>query len=57
MHIGKRVLVKHADAVQEGSVINIYPEDLDILLENGETIRRKYWEVRKVEKKDEENNS
>jgi len=54
MYIGKSVLVKHNGIVQEGKVEIIYDEDLDIRLENGELIRRKYWEIRKVKVKDEE---
>jgi len=46
MHIGKRLIIKHNGIIQEGNVENIYPEDLDIRLDNGELIRRKYWEVR-----------
>lgn len=49
MHIGQSVLCKHNEIVQEGKVQKIYFEDLDIKLENGETIRRKFWEIRKIE--------
>lgn len=46
MYIGKIVLIKHEGQIQEGNVEQIYPEDLDIRLVNGELIRRKFWEVR-----------
>ncbi len=54
MQIGTPLLVKHNGKIKKGRVEKIYPEDLDIKLENGELIRRKFWEVRVVtnEKKD-----
>lgn len=48
MQINKWLLVKHDGKIQEGKVIKIYYEDLDIQLKNGEIIRRKFWEVRKI---------
>ena len=57
MHIGQRLLIKNDGIVQEGSVVKIYDEDLDIELENKIIVRRKFWEVRQIkgtsyEKKD-----
>jgi hypothetical protein len=46
MNIGKRLIVKHKEKIQEGVVEKIYIEDLDIRLDSGELINRKYWEVR-----------
>jgi hypothetical protein len=54
MYIGKSVLVKHNGIVQKGTVETIFPEDLDVRLENGELVRRKFWEIRKIEVKNEE---
>lgn len=48
MHIGKWLLVKHEGQVKKGIVTQIYPEDLDIKLEDGTIIRRKFWEVHNV---------
>jgi hypothetical protein len=48
MNLGQRILVKHQDVVQEGKVIKIFEEELDIELENGEIIRRKFWETRAI---------
>jgi len=48
MYIGKKLLVKHNDKIQEGIVENFYEEDLDIRLDDGEIIRRKFWEVRSL---------
>lgn len=48
MYIGKSVLAKHNGVVQEGKVIEIFPEDLKIELENKEVIMRKFWEIGKV---------
>jgi hypothetical protein len=48
MHIGKRLIVKHDNKIQEGIVEEIYSEDLDIRLDNGELIRRKFWETRAI---------
>jgi len=52
MHIGKWLLVKHEGKIQKGIVKIIYPEDLDIELEDGTIIRRKFWEVRKIDEKE-----
>jgi hypothetical protein len=38
--------VKHNGRIMKGIVTKIYDEDLDIRLDNGEVIRRKFWEVR-----------
>lgn len=57
MHIGKRLIVKHDNKIQEGIVEEIYSEDLDIRLDNGELIRRKFWCVHKIEIKNEEPNT
>ena len=54
MYLGLRVLVRHEGQVQEGNVERIYDEELDIRLLNGILVRRKYWEIRKCEIKDEE---
>jgi len=51
MYIGKRLLVKHEEQILEGIVEQIFPEDLDIRLSNGELIRRKFWEVRIIDEK------
>jgi hypothetical protein len=52
MNIGKAVLVKHNEVVVEGIVQEVFSEDLEIRLDNGELIRRKYWEIRVVPKKE-----
>lgn len=54
MHIGKPVLIKHNGEIVEGKVEVIYKEDLDIRLPDGTLITRKFWEIRKVEPKNEE---
>jgi hypothetical protein len=46
MYLGKRVIVKHNNKLQEGNVIQIFSEELEIKLDTGELIRRKFWEVR-----------
>jgi len=46
MHIGKWLLVKHEGQIKKGIVTQIFPEDLDIRLEDNTIIRRKFWEVR-----------
>jgi hypothetical protein len=52
MYIGKSVLAKHDGTVKEFKVIRIMSEDLE--LNNGEiTIFRKFWEVRKLDEKEE----
>jgi hypothetical protein len=42
-------LVRHNKQVIEGTIIKIYSEELDIKLETGEIVKRKYWEIRKKE--------
>jgi len=46
MHIGKWLLDKHEGQIKKGIVTQIFPEDLDIRLEDNTIIRRKFWEVR-----------
>ena len=46
MNIGKKLLVKNGGRVQEGLVVKIYNEDLEIKLDDGTLIIRKFWEVR-----------
>jgi len=46
MYLSQPILIKHNGKVTKGKVIKIYPEELDIELENGEIIRRKFWEIR-----------
>lgn len=48
MYIGYRLLIKHEGEVKEGIVEKIFEEDLDIKLNTGEIIRRKFWEVRSI---------
>jgi len=53
MFIGQSVYVKHEGTVQIGKVEIIWDEDLQIKLDSGELITRKFWSIRKVERKDE----
>jgi len=46
MHIRKWLLVKENGQILKGMVIKFSTEDLDIKLEDGTIVRRKYWEVR-----------
>jgi len=48
MYIGKRLLIKHEGKIQEGTVIQIFSEDLDIQLSDNLIVRRKFWEVRTI---------
>jgi hypothetical protein len=52
MYISKWLLVKHEGKILKGIVIKIYNEDLDIQLEDETIIRRKFWEVRKIDEKE-----
>lgn len=54
MNIGKKLLIKYEGKVVEGTVIKIYPEDLDIQLIDDTVVRRKFWEVKKIDEKQEE---
>jgi hypothetical protein len=49
MYIGKRVLVKHQEQIQEGIVKNFWEEDVEIQLADDTVITRKYWEIRKID--------
>ena len=49
MYLGKWLLVKHENIVQKGIVTKIFREDLEIKLDDGTIIRRKFWEVRKLD--------
>ena len=46
MYIAQFVLVKHEGLVKKGQVTEIFPEDLQIKLEDGTLIMRKFWEIR-----------
>jgi hypothetical protein len=46
MHIGKWLLVKHEGKIVKGIVKDFFQDDLNIQLEDGTIIRRKFWEVR-----------
>lgn len=48
MQIGQPVLIRHNNEVKEGKVTKIWAEDLEIELNSGETVQRKFWEVRKI---------
>jgi len=48
LFIGQTVYVKHENKVQIGKVEFIFSEELQIRLETGEMITRKFWEIRKV---------
>jgi hypothetical protein len=48
MFIGQSVYVRHEGKVQIGKVEVIWDEELEIKLETGEIIHRKWWEIRKV---------
>jgi hypothetical protein len=48
MQIGIRLLVKHEGTVQEGIVLKLFEETIEIKLLTGEIIIRKYWEVRSL---------
>lgn len=54
MNIGQLLLLRYNGALRKGIVKVIYNEDLDIELLTGEIIQKKFWEVKKVGR-DEEN--
>ena len=54
MNLGQLLLLRYNGALRKGIVKVIHNEDLDIELLTGEIIQRKFWEVKKVER-DEEN--
>ena len=53
MNIGQSVVVRNRGEIQAGRVAKIFPESLEIILDNGEEIQRKFWEVKKVANTDE----
>lgn len=48
MQIGVHLLVKHDGKVQEGIVVKLFEETIEIKLLIGDIIIRKYWEVRSL---------
>jgi hypothetical protein len=48
MQIDKWLLIKHENEIKKGIVVKILGDDLEIKLEDGIIIRRKFWEVRNV---------
>lgn len=51
MYLGQQLLCKHKGTVQKGNIEQIYFEEIDIRLLSGELIRKKFWEVRKIDEK------
>ena len=54
MDIGQILLLRYKGALRKGIVKIIYKEDLDIELLSGEIIQRKFWEIRKIDKNEED---
>jgi len=52
MYIGQSVLIKNNGRIQEGKIEIIYDENLDIRLLDDTLITRKFWEIHKMEIKD-----
>jgi len=50
LYIGKRVLVKYNGELKEGNVETIYFDYLDIKLDDGTIIQRKFWEIGKIKR-------
>lgn len=48
MHVGKPLLIKENGQIKKGIVINFSSEDLEIKLEDGNIVRRKFWEIREI---------
>ena len=48
MFIGESVYIKHEGKVRIGTVEIIWDEELEIKLDTGEIITRKFWEIKKV---------
>lgn len=48
MNLGERILAKVNGQIRECIVIKTGYEDLDLFVESGITIRRKFWEIRKI---------
>ena len=45
MYLGKRIIIKHEGKIQEGSIHKIFEEDLEIMLDGGIIVTRKFWEI------------
>lgn len=52
MVIGRRLLIKHEGKIQESIVVEFSYDDLKLKLDDGTVILRKFWEVRKIEEKE-----
>ena len=48
MFIGQSVYVKHEGTVRIGTVEIVWDEEMEIKLDTGEKITRKFWEIKKV---------
>lgn len=48
MHVGIWILTKYQGKLIRGMVIKLGYEDLELQLEDGTKITKKYWEVRNV---------
>ena len=48
MYIGNSVYVKHENKIKIGKVELIFEEEMEIRLEDGTKIIRKFWEIRSI---------
>jgi len=54
MNPGQLLLLRVNGELRKGIAEKIYKEDIDIRLQTGEIILRKFWEIRKIKKNEEE---
>lgn len=52
MFIGQTVLLKHNNEIQEGVVVAMGQETLQVQLKDNTIVERTYWEVRKIAKEE-----
>jgi hypothetical protein len=51
MYITQFVLIKYETKIVKGIIIGIFQDDLEIKLEDESIVKRKFWEVRKINEK------
>jgi len=54
MYIGQTVIIRHNNNLLEAQIIEIFPEDLSLQLQNGDIITRKMWEIHRIDLENED---
>ena len=49
MFIGQTVIIRNKGNLVEGIITEIFPEEVSLHLQSGESVNRKVWEIRRID--------